>query len=491
MAGKIDKILGVYREKDITSAGDSTYDNSSSGLIADDVQAAIDELALNSAEVEDTFVDGDLVAGVLTISHIFGLWYPPAFTIYNNLNEVIVPDSVTISTGEITVDLSSFGALTGTWKYTGGDVISAPEGGDVVGPSSSTDSAVALFNGITGKLLKDGVVLGTGANNIVQLDGSAKLPAVDGSQLTGIILPVTALGTSGTVTIDRSISDKWTIEPTSAATIDDSNFTETQEALLIIYNSGGFITFPSDWVWYTTIPVLNSVGYNVIRLTAVSNGAAGYIINADEVAYSTNPVLELLMTGADTSTSFPDTSPYENVSTANGDAQVDTAIKPVGATGSLLIDGTGDFLNTVESEVDLFNVGVNDFTLIFDFYENTNTTTDPVVLSNGTSWGANYFDIRYNSSGNNKITLVANALAIPFLESGVLQTQTWYNVRITRSGTLFTLYIDDVSVDTGNTALAIDWAYGGSMKIGYGAAGGYFNGNVGNVILYNDVSIAP
>jgi len=31
-----------------------------------------------------------------------------------------------------------------------------------------------------------GLTVGTGANNLVQLDGSAKLPAVDGSQLTGI-----------------------------------------------------------------------------------------------------------------------------------------------------------------------------------------------------------------------------------------------------------------------------------------------------------------
>lgn len=35
--------------------------------------------------------------------------------------------------------------------------------GDVTGPASSTDGAVALFDGTTGKLLKDGVVLGTAA----------------------------------------------------------------------------------------------------------------------------------------------------------------------------------------------------------------------------------------------------------------------------------------------------------------------------------------
>ena len=59
-------------------------------------------------------------------------------------------------------------------------------GGDVVGPASATANAVPLYNGITGKLLKDGVILSTGANNIVQLNGSSELPAVSGANLTNL-----------------------------------------------------------------------------------------------------------------------------------------------------------------------------------------------------------------------------------------------------------------------------------------------------------------
>ena len=58
--------------------------------------------------------------------------------------------------------------------------------GDVVGPASATNNAVPQYDGTTGKLLKNGPSIGTAANNLVQLDGSAKLPAVDGSQLTNI-----------------------------------------------------------------------------------------------------------------------------------------------------------------------------------------------------------------------------------------------------------------------------------------------------------------
>ena len=52
-------------------------------------------------------------------------------------------------------------ALTGSYN----DLLDIPTAGtgDVVGPASSTDGAVALFDGTTGLLLKDGVVLGTAA----------------------------------------------------------------------------------------------------------------------------------------------------------------------------------------------------------------------------------------------------------------------------------------------------------------------------------------
>ena len=57
--------------------------------------------------------------------------------------------------------------------------------GDVLGPSSTTENNVPQWDEDT-KTLKDGLGVGTAANNLVQLDGDAKLPAVDGSQLTNL-----------------------------------------------------------------------------------------------------------------------------------------------------------------------------------------------------------------------------------------------------------------------------------------------------------------
>ncbi len=62
-------------------------------------------------------------------------------------------------------------------------------------------------------------------------------------------LPVTALGTSGAQTVDRSISDKWTLTPSAAVTLADSNFTTLLRASLAITNGGlQTINIPSAWV---------------------------------------------------------------------------------------------------------------------------------------------------------------------------------------------------------------------------------------------------
>lgn len=56
----------------------------------------------------------------------------------------------------------------------------------VIAPATNTANSIPQWNGANSKLLKDGLVVGTSANNLVQLDASAKLPAVDGSALTGL-----------------------------------------------------------------------------------------------------------------------------------------------------------------------------------------------------------------------------------------------------------------------------------------------------------------
>lgn len=70
-------------------------------------------------KVSGTFVFADLVAGVLTINHNFGLTapYPMRVTIFGSDNKERDGFDVHAATNTVDVDLSAFGTITGTWAY--------------------------------------------------------------------------------------------------------------------------------------------------------------------------------------------------------------------------------------------------------------------------------------------------------------------------------------------------------------------------------------
>lgn len=74
-------------------------------------------------------------------------------------------------------------------------------GGDVVAPATTSENKVPQWSS-TAKTLKDGLVVGTAANNLVQLNASAQLPAVDGSLL------VNACACNVTITVKAKVAVK-------------------------------------------------------------------------------------------------------------------------------------------------------------------------------------------------------------------------------------------------------------------------------------------
>jgi hypothetical protein len=66
-----------------------------------------------------TFVNGDLAAGILTITHSKGLSapYTAMVVIFDNNNKQIIPDEITGATNTVLIDLTSYGTLSGTWGY--------------------------------------------------------------------------------------------------------------------------------------------------------------------------------------------------------------------------------------------------------------------------------------------------------------------------------------------------------------------------------------
>lgn len=64
----------------------------------------------------DSFVNADLTAGILAVTHNLATQVVHA-TIYDGSNNQVTPDEITlVNTNSLSVDLSSFGTISGTWN---------------------------------------------------------------------------------------------------------------------------------------------------------------------------------------------------------------------------------------------------------------------------------------------------------------------------------------------------------------------------------------
>ena len=100
-----DNIERTYTEAGALRAEDIPSDATNS------IQAVLDSLK----PYTDTFVDGDLTTGVLTVTHNKGI-KGVQVAVLDNSDSYVTPDGITyVSDNEITVDLTTQGTLTGTW----------------------------------------------------------------------------------------------------------------------------------------------------------------------------------------------------------------------------------------------------------------------------------------------------------------------------------------------------------------------------------------
>jgi hypothetical protein len=132
------------------------------------------------------FDSGDLTLGILTISGLKTVAH-----VVKDDGDIILAD-VNYGASDTEIDLSTH-TVTNTWKVKFAQGVGGSGGGlgDTISPATNTDSYVPQWDGADSKTLKNGLAVGTAANNLVQLDGDAKLPAIDGSQLTGISIGAT------------------------------------------------------------------------------------------------------------------------------------------------------------------------------------------------------------------------------------------------------------------------------------------------------------
>lgn len=197
---------------------------------------------------------------------------------------------------------------------------------------------------------------------------------------------------------------------------------------------------------------------------------------------TTDSQLLLLGSGSNGSTTFTDSSIFNNTVSRFGDAVISTAQFPSGMSSSMLFDGTGDYLSVTNSNL---VPGTNNFTFETYIYITANVTSTRSVIA---SWG--------NSTTTTHWSMGVYNQNAPYVESYIggiytdfLGTQnsvtlnTWHHLAWVRSGNTFTLYLNGVA-QASRTASGTVQRDGTPNTVTIGGVGNvniqYWNGYISN-----------
>ena len=311
--------------------------------------------------------------------------------------------------------------------------------------------------------------VGTSANNIIKLDGNAKLPAVDGSQLTNLpsgsysISALTATGSPLTATINRSVSDKFTFTPSAATILATSNFTDMQEAILDINSGADLISYPATWYWKGSIPTLECYGINRIKIKSTTYNSAVRLVAESDFAYrypNGNDSYTKLLLNFESDTIIDWSASAHTVTNTASGVTRDTSIKKFGR-------GSGNFDGSHKLDIDItadFTFGTGD--LCIEFW--LKTSVDSYLWSmRGPVDGMTVTD--------GKITIYTSRMH----NSGTANVAdgNWHHVAWVRYSGNSTIYVDGTSDQTWSDTSNYGAPY--EFPIGYYFnAGQYFTGKL-------------
>lgn len=184
----------------------------------------------------------------------------------------------------------------------------------------------------------------------------------------------------------------------------------------------------------------------------------------------------LHLNGADASTTFTDESGKSW--TAAGNAQIDTAQSVFGGA-SLLLDGTGDYITSVDHADWQLDGGSNsnawtvDFRVRFNGDPGTNTVgLVAQYVDTNNYWGilltGNLLLFRIRSAGVNIVNL-SNAWNPA--------SATWYHIAVVKDGANgYMMFVDGTQIGTTQTDVDPMPNFAGAMRIGTHDGGSYLNG---------------
>ena len=265
-------------------------------------------------------------------------------------------------------------------------------------------------------------------------DAVAELTGVEITSSVGSISPADVMGVTGqgaTITLGDS-----TVIGNVSVTLTGQSATASQGSLA-----------PADVMGLTGQSATSSVGSiapaDVMGLTGLSS-----TISLGSSDITTNPIVDL--TGQSATSSVGSLSPADvfgingalttsPIFTANGDAQLSTTQKKFG-TASLLVDGTGDFVKSNNSDVIEDNFTIEFFAYASSFAQ------DAVIWDNRVANSG--FAIGTNTSSQVIIYADGSAVATGF--SG-FNNNAFNHIALVRSSGVLTVYVNGTARGTAQT----------------------------------------
>ena len=186
--------------------------------------------------------------------------------------------------------------------------------------------------------------------------------------------------------------------------------------------------------------------------------------------------------GSDGSTTITDSSGSANTVTANGGAQIDTAQSRWGSS-SIYFDGTGDYLTVADSADFTFS---SNFTIeMWIRYTLDGSAASYFGLFGKRADAASYGPVGAYVRGDGLVGFnISNTgsswIASPVSSTGIVTSNTWAHIALTRTGNDFAMYINGTSRATHTSALslvdnAVDFQIGVNNGAGSYAALGHID----------------
>ena len=186
--------------------------------------------------------------------------------------------------------------------------------------------------------------------------------------------------------------------------------------------------------------------------------------------------------GTDGSTTFTDSGETVHTVTANGNAQIDTALNKFG-TGSGLFDGTGDYLSIPDSND--WDLETSNFTIDF-WVRFTNTGGSQTIFELG-KYSANA-GIQIQTEGGTTLKVYINGGSADLSVNWTPLIDTWYHVAIIRSGGNINAYINGVSLGSSANSEDIQSSTFGA-RIGNNETSNYFYGYLDEIRVVKGTAI--